>query len=98
MRINSAIDGALATIVAQFTDGSFGKAGYHQTLTIGGISVEVSVRPEASKIDLNAASPALLTSLFQKAGVDSERSMKLTDSIEDWRDPDSFARAHGAEA
>jgi general secretion pathway protein K len=99
LRVDSAVSGAITTVAAGLADGSLSPEvfAHGQTVTIGAIAVNLSVRPEAAKIDLNAAPPALLTALFQAVGVDGERAAKLADAIEDWRDADTFASANGAE-
>ncbi len=59
--------------------------------------VRISVRDEASKIDVNMAPPALLAALFNSVGVDSYRAQSLADAIADFRDADNFTHPHGAE-
>jgi len=54
---------------------------------------------ESGKIDLNAASDALLKNLFQTAaGVDADTAARLVDAIGDWKDADEVRRPQGAEA
>jgi general secretion pathway protein K len=62
-----------------------------------GIPVTVSISDESGKIDINAASDALLKGLLISAGVSEEDAVKLLDAILDWRDPDSVKRLYGAE-
>jgi type II secretory pathway component PulK len=99
MKMAAALDGAITTVAANLAGGSLsaGALSIAQTITVGGIAVTVSARPEASKIDLNAASPGLLSALFRAIGIDNERAAELSDSIVDWRDADNFAGANGAE-
>ncbi|GGA26790.1 general secretion pathway protein GspK [Dyella nitratireducens] len=47
--------------------------------------VGVSVTSESGKVDLNAASPDVLTRLFQNAGVDAPHASEITQAIVDWR-------------
>jgi general secretion pathway protein K len=50
--------------------------------------VGVSVISESGKVDLNAATPDVLASLFRAAGVDPVRAATLSQAVIDWR---SFA-------
>jgi type II secretory pathway component PulK len=60
--------------------------------------VRISVKDEASKVDLNQAPEAILTALFAWVGVDSGKAQSLADAIADFRDPDNLRRPSGAEA
>jgi general secretion pathway protein K len=60
-------------------------------------TVHISVRDEATKVDLNTAPEALLAALFASVGVDPGQAQSLAGAIADFRDPDNLARAHGAE-
>jgi general secretion pathway protein K len=62
-----------------------------------GVPVTVSISDESGKIDINAASDALLKGLLISAGVGEEDAVRLLDAILDWRDPDSVKRLYGAE-
>jgi general secretion pathway protein K len=54
---------------------------------------------ESGKIDLNAASDALLKGLFQTAGgLDADAAQRFVDVIDDWKDADDLRRPNGAEA
>ena len=64
---------------------------------LDGVAVEVSVRDETGKIDLNAAQADLLTNLFVSKGLEQEPAAELADAIQDWRDPDEIPRLYGAE-
>jgi general secretion pathway protein K len=66
-------------------------------LLLDGVVVQVTVTSEAGKIDLNAASDALLLGLFKSVGLDDDRSAALLDAVLDWRDADSLRRLRGAE-
>jgi general secretion pathway protein K len=63
----------------------------------GDAVIEIQIRDESGKIDLNRAGPELLTDLFLSRGVDEMRAMELADIIEDWRDEDDLPRLYGAE-
>ena len=58
--------------------------------------VRIAVQDEAGKVDINAASNALLQALALSAGVTPTRSA-IADAIEDWRDTDDLRRANGAD-
>ncbi|HEV7367819.1 hypothetical protein [Arenibaculum sp.] len=59
--------------------------------------VQVSVRDEGGKIDLNLAPREALQGLFLSLGIDRASSESLTDAILDWRDGDTLRRPAGAE-
>ncbi len=60
-----------------------------------GTRVDVEVRDETAKIDLNAAPPELLQAFFVALGEPRERAGKLAGAIIDWRDPDSLTQPGG---
>jgi general secretion pathway protein K len=60
-------------------------------------TVRISIRDEASKLDLNLAPEALLVRLFGSAGIDPGNAQSLADAIVDFRDPDNLRRPVGAE-
>jgi general secretion pathway protein K len=63
-----------------------------------GAQVEVAVRDELGKIDLNAASHDLLLGFFLALGENRETANRLAGAILDWRDQDSLTQpAGGAE-
>lgn len=67
-------------------------------LAFDGIPLEVSVRDEAGKVDLNAAGHALLMALFTTLGESPAEAGRLAGAIIDWRDEDSLVQpAGGAE-
>ncbi|MFC3652536.1 general secretion pathway protein GspK [Dyella humi] len=47
--------------------------------------VGVSITAESGKVDLNASSPDVLTSLLRNAGVDAVHASEITQAIIDWR-------------
>jgi type II secretory pathway component PulK len=59
--------------------------------------VRISIRDESSKVNVNTASDALLTSLLISVGVDREKAQSLSDAIADYRDKDNLPRYNGAE-
>ena len=69
----------------------------YSILTLDGIRIDISVRDEAGKIDLNQASRPLLEGLFTAAGVTAAQAGSLASAVLDWRDGDHIARPDGAE-
>ncbi len=59
--------------------------------------VQVEMRDESAKIDINTASDALLRGLFVSAGLNDDDATALLDAMLDWRDADTLKRPHGAE-
>jgi general secretion pathway protein K len=73
--------------------------GQPHTWNDGDIAVTSVAYDESARIDLNAASEALLKSLLQNVGgLDSEGAQRQLDAIVDWRDIDDLKRPNGAEA
>lgn len=67
-------------------------------LDFDGIAVEVSVRDELGKIDLNLAPQDLLAKLFVQLGETGEAAGRIAGAIVDWRDEDTLVQpAGGAE-
>ncbi|HEX8009607.1 MAG TPA: hypothetical protein VF814_01495 [Casimicrobiaceae bacterium] len=65
----------------------------------GDARVAANALDESGKIDLNAASDALLKGLFQTAGgLDVDAAQRIVDAIDDWKDADDLRRPNGAEA
>jgi general secretion pathway protein K len=67
-------------------------------LELAGGQAEVRVMDEAGKINLNRATPEILSSLFRQLGLEGKEAQGLVDSILDWRDKDSLTRPQGAES
>jgi general secretion pathway protein K len=62
-----------------------------------GASIAANIVDESGKIDLNAASDALLTSLLQTAGgVDADTAAHLVAAIDDWKTAGDLKRPNGA--
>lgn len=68
------------------------------TLRLGPDVADVQVVDETGKINLNTAPSHLIYNLLITVGMDPDGADSLTDSIEDWRDPDEFLRPNGAES
>ena len=64
-------------------------------LADGGADVEII--DETGKINLNLAPPHLIYNLLIMVGAQPDEADTITDSIEDWRDPDDLYRPNGAE-
>jgi general secretion pathway protein K len=60
-----------------------------------GAQLEVSVRDETGKVDLNVATPNLLASLLRVQGEPAESATRLAGAIVDWRDEDSLVQVAG---
>ena len=76
----------------------WGADGRGNRVVLAGASVEVSVRDETAKVDLNTASPDLLARLFMRLGEPRAAATRLAGAILDWRDPDALVQiAGGAE-
>lgn len=66
-------------------------------IQFGDARVEIRIRDESGKIDLNNAGAELLSNLFISRGMDETEAWHLADAIEDWRDEDDLPRLYGAE-
>jgi general secretion pathway protein K len=69
--------------------------GRPQRFVFAGLPVEVAVRDEAGRIDLNAASPELLRDFFVALGEPPATAMQLAAAVVDFRDPDSLTQPVG---
>jgi len=58
----------------------------------------VRVIDEGGKFNLNTVDEATLRQAFTHLGFDQKLGELLTDTIQDWRDPDPLVRLHGAES
>ncbi|MBS0431938.1 MAG: general secretion pathway protein GspK [Proteobacteria bacterium] len=63
-----------------------------------GARVEVRIDDVSGQVDLNAATPDVLTNLFLAAGTSHAQARALSDAVQDWRDSDDIPHAYGAEA
>lgn len=59
--------------------------------------VDIQLRDEAGKVDLNTASKNLLETIIGSASETEDHTTEIVEAILDWRDADSNARANGAE-
>lgn len=67
------------------------------TLNLANGGADIEIIDETGKINLNMAPPHLIYNLLITVGVGAQEADIITDSIEDWRDPDDFHRPNGAE-
>ncbi|MFY0736036.1 general secretion pathway protein GspK [Aurantimonas sp. NFXS3] len=66
-------------------------------LSLGEGSVSIAVIDEAIRVDLNKATPPLLSSLFEAAGGTSLDPKAFAERVIDWRDEDDLSSIYGAE-
>lgn len=59
--------------------------------------VRLKIYDESGKLDLNAAQPASLKTVFKVISADDNVAEQFADIIMDWRDPDDLKHMHGAE-
>lgn len=64
-------------------------------MAFDGAQLEVSLRDETGKIDLNASSPALLVNLLRTQGEPEASATRIAGAIADWRDEDSLVQVAG---
>ncbi len=79
------------------TDTRFRTDGANFNWRFANSTVRISIRDEASKIDVNKAPEVVLAALFASDGIDREKAQSLADAIIDFRDPDNFPLVKGAE-
>lgn len=63
-----------------------------------GIPLSIVIEDERGKIPLNGINEDQARDMFSVAGASGARLDTLTDSFEDWQDPDNIRRPNGAEA
>jgi len=69
--------------------------GRANTFEYAGYQVEVRVRDESGKVDINAADASLIADLMLALGVEEPRARQLAGAIQDWRDPDELLAIGG---
>lgn len=65
---------------------------------VDGAKVNIIIRDETSKLDINLAPDELIRGLLKQAGLKDLEVASLSDAIADWRDADDFKRPNGAES
>jgi general secretion pathway protein K len=71
--------------------------GLPRVSSFDGAKLIITVADERGKVAINNVGPDVERQLFAAAGVSGDRLDILVDSLEDWKDPDSVSRPHGAE-
>ncbi len=71
--------------------------GRSYTLPFDQGSCEIKIMSEAGKININMVSEFLLRKIIGQLGLEGEAKDGVVDSVLDWRDPNDFYRANGAE-
>lgn len=61
------------------------------------MELDIQVRDESGKIDINVADELILGQLFDSLGLEALQRDQLIDAILDWRDADDLVRLNGAE-
>jgi general secretion pathway protein K len=59
--------------------------------------LRVRVTEEGGRLDINEASPRLIASFMEAAGLERHEAERIADSLADFRDPDDDRRLNGAE-
>jgi general secretion pathway protein K len=89
---------AIYELLKQGNDAQQWKAGGRTyQFSMDGAEIHVAILDEAAKIDLNAATDALLQGLLQSAGIEEGQAASVLEAILDWRDEDDLPRTNGAE-
>jgi general secretion pathway protein K len=101
LKLTTALDAGFATAsrdLSQSGTSALPLLTQPQTVTLDRVTVTVSARPEAAKIDLNTADPALIAALFRAHGISQEMAARYSAELADWREKGAIARPHGAKA
>jgi general secretion pathway protein K len=67
-------------------------------VSFAGQTGQVAVQDESGRIDLNQAPGPLLTAFLQSQGIDFDQAQRLSDKIQDWREPGAGRRLNGAKS
>lgn len=67
------------------------------TFGYGEAEIEIRIRDDSGKIDINAPNPERLSGLFAARGLELEQAEALAAAIVDWTDGDDLAQPNGAE-
>ena len=87
----------LASSISERVDPWGGVDSLGDTLTIGAAGATTALYDVASAINLNRADEDQLRRFFTALRIDAGVADRLAQAIADWRDPDDFRRARGAE-
>lgn len=86
---------ALVRVQAQEPDFAWLADGRRYDWSFGAATVEVRIADESGRLDLNAADPALLSSLFRVLGAEGGQADAVAAAIVDWRDSDDLVQPMG---
>ena len=70
--------------------------GTPQRWLFDGITVDIAIKDEFGKIDINVASDEILRNFFRQEGLSEQDAETLSDTIADWRSPAGLKRLNGA--
>lgn len=97
-----AAEAGIARAISALRDGNSARRwvpdGRTYRFEFGGAQVVVRIEDVTGQVDLNAATPDVLTDLFLAAGAGNSQARALSDAVQDWRDSDDIPHAFGAEA
>jgi len=88
---------AILELLAQGNAQPWPVNGSKRSVSILGNEVTIAIRDATGLLDLNSATPQLLSALVDAGGAAPEVRQALVDAILDWRDADSLSRLNGAE-
>ena len=94
LRADEAMRSAIEYVVGQ-TGQTIQQARGTAHIQIKGAKIELTVRDEASRIDLNRAPPELLAGIFRQVGVPADTAGMFAARIVDWRDADDKVSPNG---
>ncbi len=94
LRAKEAMRAAIEQVVAQTGNGLQQTRGL-AAVRLAKAQVALTVRDEASRIDLNKAKPELLAGIFRVAGVEDKDAAAYAARIVDWRDEDDKPSPNG---
>ncbi len=94
---NSGVQRAILELLSSGSLDPWPVNGDVRKVTINDETVSVAIRTSTGLLDLNSATPRLLSALLDVSGADTDSKAALVDAILDWRDTDDLTRLHGAE-
>jgi general secretion pathway protein K len=101
-RLSAACDAGIAEAIAGIANPDRSQQwaidGRTRNVLFDGIPLAIVIEDERGKIPLNGINEDQARDMFSIAGASGARLDTLTDSFEDWQDPDNIRRPNGAEA
>lgn len=94
LRADEAMRSAIEYIVGQ-TGQTIQQARGTANVQIKGAKIQITVRDEAARIDINRAPPELLAGIFRQVGVPADTAGMFAARIVDWRDADDKISPNG---